>query len=277
MNQLTPLQAALEPRMLQRGYSDTLARLYPAFERYGDVHGFEAELLRRAFQSGEWDPEITVLEVGCGVGNAIEEVVRVMPPYLWETFKVRLRIKGIGVDINPLPHLISKNILQISPRTGYKTKKPSRVRTDFRKDDAMTLATIPDESVDVLFASNCLAYLPDPLRAVETGWRVLKPDGIMVWWTGLETLEKPTLREVLRNTPGASDLFKVMQCSHDLLHDDSADDTLIGRKKGDTPFRGFPYKLRDSYQFRFNREKESARDFAYHCTYDYDEDLLRRE
>ncbi len=278
MERLTELQAALEPRMLRRGYSETLGLLYQAFDPYGDVLGFEAELLRRAEQSGELDPELTVLEVGCGVGNAIESVVRSLPPYLGEEFRIRLRIKGIGVDLNPLPSQLSKEILSISPRTGETLKRPNnKLKSDIHQDDAMTLATIPDNSVDVLFASNVLAYLPDPLRAIETGWRVLKPNGFMVWWTGLESVENPSFQQVLRTTPGAVDVFRTKQCTTSLFYDDWTQDTLTGRKKPGSEFRGFPYKLRESYQFKANPKKPSSKDFAYHCSYDYDGSALRSE
>lgn len=264
---LSPLQEALPERMLTRGYNDVAKYLNPVFESYLHSYGFHAEVLRRMHASSEWPPEVTVLDVGCGAGAAIEELARVLPLEM-EDFRTRVRVKAIGIDSNPLPHLIPKMILKIDPKTGVLSGKArNRLLADIHPDDAETLATIPDRSVDILLSSNCLEYLRDPLRSISSGWRVLKEGGVMAWWSpGFLRTVKPNLSAILENTSYGTELFEI----HSLPsadRDEFEPDVLVGRKKPGMYFSQFPYRLKGSKSLSELHVKEPHYSFVQQATY----------
>lgn len=147
-------------------------------------------------------PEITVLDLGCGTGTTIEDFWQKMSNPAWR-YGRRLRGKKlltIGIDENPLPQLIT-------PKTFRTAKTP---QTKFIKSDAHKLPLL-DNSVNFAYSVGLLRYLKDPLRAIEEGYRVLKPGGVFLWllsgYTDIST--KPLFEKILAQTPGASDVFRL--------------------------------------------------------------------
>jgi SAM-dependent methyltransferase len=264
---LSPLQEALPERMLTRGYKDVAKYLDPVFESYLHSHGFHAEVLRRMHASSEWPPEVTVLDVGCGSGAAIEELARVLPLEM-EDYRASVRIKAIGIDSNPLPHMIPRTILRINPRTGVQMRNArNRLLADIHPDDAETLATIPDQSVDILLSSNCLEYLRDPLRSISSGWRVLKEGGVMAWWSpGFLRTVKPSLTAIVEKTPHGTELFEIRSLPS-VDRDEFEPDVLVGRKKTGVDFSQFPYRLKDSKALSGPFVKEPHYAFAQQASY----------
>jgi SAM-dependent methyltransferase len=145
------------------------------------------------------DSEVTVLDLGCGSGTTIEDFWQKMSNQNWR-YKRRLHGKNlntIGIDISPLPAMIPKRIFKTAPTP----------QTKFIKADAEKLP-LADNSVDFAYSVGLLRYLKDPLRALEEGYRVLKPGGVFLWllsgYTDIST--KPTIEKILEGTPGASRL-----------------------------------------------------------------------
>ncbi len=180
------------------------------------------------------DPTITVLDLGCGTGTTIEDFWQKLSNPNW---RYRRRLHGkklitIGIDANPLPKLIPKRIF----------KTTTTPQTKFIKSDAHQLP-LPDNSVDFAYSVGLLRYLRDPLRAIEEGYRVLKPGGIFMWllsgFTDIST--KPTLEKILAETPGTTDVFQ-LSFGYSRMRG-----TLICTKKPNSKFKKFPFKLSNSF------------------------------
>lgn len=181
------------------------------------------------------DSEITVLDLGCGSGTTIEDFWQKMSNQNWR-YKRRLlgkKLKTIGIDISPLPDMIPKRIF----------KTTSTPQTEFIKADAEKLP-LPDNSVDFAYSVGLLRYLKDPLRALEEGYRVLKPGGVFLWllsgYTDIST--KPTIEKILSETPGASNVFRLCFGWSRMRG------TLICTKKSSSKFNNFPFKLSNSFK-----------------------------
>ncbi len=190
----TPLQKSFPPHYLNR----SLLKVKRMF-RNTEVK-FMLEFSRAVRRSKI--EEITVLDLGCGTGTTIEDFWQKMSNPAWR-YGRRLhgkKLLTIGIDQNPLPSLIPEKILRI-------TKVP---RTKFLKADAQKLP-LPDNFVDFAYSVGLLRYLKDPLRALEEGFRVLKPGGTFLWLLSdfSDVSTKPTLEKILAETPGAKDIFTV--------------------------------------------------------------------
>jgi SAM-dependent methyltransferase len=58
---------------------------------------------------------------------------------------------------------------------------PDAFRWDLPQGDAQLLATIADESFDTVYASHCLEHMRDPHEALFNWWRVLRPEGHLIF------------------------------------------------------------------------------------------------
>lgn len=231
----TPLQNSFPEDYLNRSF-----RKVKTMFRKTDVKFF-LEFARATRRSP--DPEITVLDLGCGSGTTIEDFWQKLSNPKWR-FKRRLhgkKLKTIGIDVNPLPDMIPKRVFKTT--TTHQTK--------FLKADAEK-TPLPDNSVDFAYSVGLLRYLKDPLRALEEGYRVLKPGGVFLWllsgYTDIST--KPMLEKILAETPGASDVFK-LSFGYSRLRG-----TLICKKPAlatrhlpgaPLKFTKFPFKLSNSF------------------------------
>ncbi|MCB0358078.1 MAG: glycosyltransferase [Bdellovibrionales bacterium] len=68
-------------------------------------------------------------------------------------------------------------------------------------DDAETLATVEGESYDFVIAAHVIEHMKNPLGALETWWRVLKPGGLLylIVPDKRETFDKPRVRTLLEH------------------------------------------------------------------------------
>lgn len=183
--------------------------------------------------------EVVILDVGCGSGAAIEERVRRQQALLRRDIRNEIKLTGVGIDINPIPHLIPSGILSIDPENGLVTNtddKKYSLMASIRKDDVTKLETVPSNSVDILYSIAVLAYEPDVLKALEECWRVLKPGGIMCHQSALALMANPDFNEILRFTKGAH-TFNMKQ--------NYLDDFWLATKdrEAEKYFRGFPYRM----------------------------------
>lgn len=180
------------------------------------------------------DSEITVLDLGCGSGTTIEDFWQKLSHPDWR-YQRRLKgkkLKTIGIDISPLPEMIPKRVFKTAPTP----------QTKFIKADAEKIP-LPDNSVDFAYSVGLLRYLKDPLRALEEGYRVLKPGGTILWllsgYTDIST--KPLLEKILEETPGSDGTFE-LRFGWSRMRG-----TLICTKKLDSKFTKFPFKLSNSF------------------------------
>ncbi|MEK7528344.1 MAG: class I SAM-dependent methyltransferase [Patescibacteria group bacterium] len=235
--QKTPLQADLPDKYLARSYIAVQTALSPAFELYQEIR-------RRVRYE---DDECVVLDVGCGTGDAIEELARVLPHELDDRECIRSRIRAIGVDINPLPYLIRKSTFQKGQ------VQSAGLLSDIREDDMCELATVPSGSVDVLYCVGGLHYVADQLRALETGWRVLReprvdeeggqrPGGIMVYDGLFEFLTEPHVGDIISANADNANPFSLkvrMSQANDYLVESQL---VIAEKTEDCEFVRFPWR-----------------------------------
>ena len=131
-------QRALLPKDINRDLSHVAGGLF-------NVLDLQAELEKRLMRASGLGKEVTVVDGGCGSGAAIEELARVMP-FFQDGLNFRRQLRAIGIDLNPLPQMIDRKILEINPEDGcYGTRgKIFDCVADLREDDLETLATVPD-------------------------------------------------------------------------------------------------------------------------------------
>lgn len=236
---LTALQADLQPNHLGRNLKD-VERVLCGCSR----DGIMGEIVNRTSLDG---PTV-VVDAACGVGTAIEEIARIGPLLMEDIWFLRGRIRAIGIDLNPLPHLIPKSVLSLDPRTGEQNKKQTRPRAKFRRDDLRTLKTVPSGSVDVLYSVGGLHYVDDTLRALESGWRVLREGndgrgGFMVFEVPISLMTLPDIRAIIATTRGARDVFSVPPVPNPNNDYEDKFPFIVGCKRRGGNFKGFPWRL----------------------------------
>ena len=222
--ELTDLQLALRKPEFSRNF-EAVRRM---FESAGVnlVEAFD-EVVERSP-----DDNIVVLDVGCGTGSSIEHFSRIMG----ERENLRGRVLNtIGLDKNPLPHLIPEEIHQ-----------RKEIRTQFLPADAHKIP-LPDNSVHFGYSVALMRYCKDPLRVLEEGHRVLKPGGIMLWLLGglTDISTFPHQDTIFKNTPGGKSF-------QEYFGEDDDHSTLACSKDPNHKFEGFPYSLMFNFPRLFN-------------------------
>lgn len=205
-SQQTELQRRFSLTWLTRSFEDVASHYRSVVDIRGEI-AKRCEANAAAQGDGTTKKELVVLDVGCGAGTAIEEVARRAP--CW--FDLRgTDIKGIGVDLNPLPYLINAETLRIDPGNGRGGQSLIRSTVaDIHCDDVHTLSTIPDHSVDVGLCTFVLSYAEDKLAALTSMQRVLKRDGIFVATFEPKIFTQPVFDQILDTTPNARDVLHV--------------------------------------------------------------------
>lgn len=203
------------------------------------------DINKRVRQLVETQDEVVVLDAGCGAGTTIEERVRTQQAVLRREVRAGIKLVGIGVDINPVPHLIPRNILAINPESGTQDTQDEvyPLVASIRQDDVTKLETVPSNSVDIVYSIATLAYVADVLRALEASWRVLKPGGILCHQGSQTLMTRPDLHEILAWTRGAW-TFK-RKPNH-------TDDFWVATKEPEPEkyFRGFFYRMTEVSDYK---------------------------
>lgn len=97
-----------------------------------------------------------VLEVGSNTGFSVLEMAS------------QTVARVTGIDIEPYSVRLASD----------KARSLGLANADFKVGDGTSIAE-PDDSFDLVFASNVTSFIPDPVRAVEEYYRVLRPLGTL--------------------------------------------------------------------------------------------------
>ncbi len=223
------------------------------------------------------DGDFVLLDVGCGSGASIEELLR----SLIQRFpSKRARLKAIGVDKNPLPEMIPRDVFNINPNDPLTVmalingllglgKKPlpapSEPMVDLRRGDVCAL-DLPNDSVDLGYSVATLIYVTDCLQALSEGYRVLKPGGRFCWDVSAKYIsDSPSFEEILNATPGARHVFRYVRSSVD---PDAG--CVICTKVPGVDFRGFNYSVHEELSFarhEFDPKTHAYRAFVRRAVY----------
>lgn len=134
---------------------------------YGEGVGFPS----RVWFAKHLDPKDSVLDVGCGGGIEYESLVSFHPD-----------IRYIGSDFTPEAIQACKELFP---------------GVDFRVDDARTLSTMADASVDVVLIRHTLDHLDRWEDALRAAWRVARKELVVILWpTTFPDDREPTFKEL---------------------------------------------------------------------------------
>lgn len=145
-----------------RGFFDRIAGSYA--DRHGPAESllaYRCAILKRALRAV---PGGTLLEVGCGTGDhllALAEGAR----------------RAIGVDFSPAM------IRRASLRRPANTGSDDEANVEFLVDDATTLESLDDGTVDAAFCVGALEHVPDKAAVFASVRRVLRRGGRFVCLT----------------------------------------------------------------------------------------------
>jgi SAM-dependent methyltransferase len=242
MRMTTSLQNFLEPGQLARP-PDRLQQLFLE-------GGFNLkEEIWAAMAAADPNEAFVILDEGCGTGGAIEQLIRSLPPEAARR-DFHQKIEGIGVDERPLSGRISQMVFWMNPERGQHTSMFDNPLMGFDSPSQRQLRStllqanvehlpLKDESVNFGYSYATLIYVVDALKALEEGFRVLKPGGVMIFNVEDRWISKtPRFNEILDETPGAREAF-TYQPSLEYENDGF----VIIRKSEDSTFQGFPYYL----------------------------------
>ena len=227
VGQPTPLQEALKPWEYTRGFGGVNRLFSDALDFYGvDLW----DLLHAELDNPPPDGVFNILDAGCGSGEALEQLLRSLPE---KRDCSELQLSGIGLDVQPLPHLISPQVLR-----GDNALRSFPVMGD------VTRMPIPSHTIDFGYSAATLQYVGDALHALEEGYRVLKPGRRMYWLLSspFDVSLYPSFWSIVKNTPGAEDVFR-------WLEDPNEDDhsVVMCTKNVEAGFQGFSYDLISSF------------------------------
>ncbi|KAI1319814.1 S-adenosyl-L-methionine-dependent methyltransferase [Xylariaceae sp. FL0255] len=105
-------------------------------------------------------PDSHVLDMGCGPGTITTGFAKLCPSG---------RAVGIDQSAKVIEHATALNPPSANPNLTFQA-------ADILSDEGLPF---PDQSFDVVFTSQTLVHLPDPVKALKEAHRVLKPDGIL--------------------------------------------------------------------------------------------------
>jgi SAM-dependent methyltransferase len=140
----------------------------------GQTGWMNAEELREFLQFLDLTLKTRVLEVGCGAGGCAL--------YLAQLTHAQVT----GIDVNP-------SAIE-EARTSAKSMPEARVC--FEQIDANELLPFGDASFDAVFSNDAMCHIPDRSRALKEWFRVLKPDG-RILFTDAMILTGPITNEQL--------------------------------------------------------------------------------
>ncbi len=172
---------------------------------------------------------LVVADIACGKGNWLKEITPRIQAAIKEATGKNIVIKGIGLDLNPVEAENSDTLT-------------------FLQGDATTMEGIEDGTVDIALCLAGSQYVPDMLKALESGFRILNKDGVMVWVGPHDLISTPGIGQVIKQTPGAEEVFELMGVSRFGLQPEA----VICRRHEDSSFEGFPYEFEGAVETGWN-------------------------
>lgn len=135
---------------------------------YGEGVGFPS----RVWFAKHLPEGASVLDAGCGGGIEYENLIA----------EGRADVRYIGSDFTPEAIAACKELFP---------------GVDFRVDDARTLATMEDASVDVVLLRHTLDHIDRWEDALHAAWRVAKKEVVVILWPGaFDNYCEPTFKEL---------------------------------------------------------------------------------
>ena len=98
---------------------------------------------------------ISILDIGCGTGNALLRLSRKKPPLL------------AGIDISPKSIVVAK-------------AKLSNLPADLKVGDAESDLPWPNDAFDVAIMTAAIHHVPNPENVLHQAFRILKPKGRLI-------------------------------------------------------------------------------------------------
>lgn len=229
---LSDLQRSLRPQDLVRDFG----QYCELFERAGV--NLQAMIFDGLMAEKFSTEAFRVVDVGSCSGNAIEQVARMIKSWM-HYMGIQRPFDAVGID-NHLVTKLDPAILSTGSDIGLTQDPLAR----FVQADA-TNPAFDDDSVDVLFSCNTLMYVADSLKALEEGYRALKPGGVAAWDGVDKNISfKPSFAEILAATEGAKEVFTYIPVN-------STSGVIVCRKSKDgAKFRGFSFKLAQPLRYR---------------------------
>lgn len=239
---LTDLQADLPTGMMRRSLDDVIGILdeCPDFS-------LGNEISQRLDITGK--RTLRVLSAACGAGADVEQICRQIANFSDFPIEVEQRVEGVGVDLRPQPFLIPASVLPKDERRGKRgSELMQALLARLITGDIQDLREIADDSIDIYWCVSGYQYVPNTLQALQECWRVLKkpkdgfPGGVMIVECPWRLISEPSIHQILGETPGASEAFSLRE-SRDPFRDYVYGQFVVARKKEDSTFEQFPFKL----------------------------------
>jgi ubiquinone/menaquinone biosynthesis C-methylase UbiE len=153
-----PVVQSDAPTEQARRFFNGLARRYRPV--HGDARALLAKQMTILLRHGDFRPEHTVVDLGCGPGFHLRELA----PF------VR---RGVGIDFAPA-------MVREAARRAARVRElgwPYAGRLEFQVDDASRLETLGDCSADRVICVGALTHIPDKASVFREAARVLRPSG----------------------------------------------------------------------------------------------------
>jgi SAM-dependent methyltransferase len=227
------------------------------------LHSCGIELRRDLCELHEGDclyrkQPLRILDLCCGSGHAAETCIQTLYNETNEDgVKQENNIEMFGVDINPLPHLIPREVREESRLILNDFGIDGDQMSTLVKHDLDTGIPFPDNYFDYIYSVEGMIYIEDGLRLLEEIYRVLKPGAkaairVSPWFLaeGEVACSKlysahrlKALREIIDNTPGAEGIFTIKE-ERNCLYRDYRGGIVVNKPEISVGFTGFTgYKV----------------------------------
>lgn len=153
-------RSPFEQKELATHYDKQSSHWHRAINRYGFEEAYH-RLMGKILRQHRYDQDTTnlrVLDAGIGTGAMTSALRRL----------TGTRFQLDGIDIS-------------SAMLGQAAKRLKRQDVDFTLTQAdLTVLPYADNTFDLVLAAHVLEHLPDPNRAIDELFRVLKPGGVLI-------------------------------------------------------------------------------------------------
>ncbi len=149
--------------------------------------------------------DVHLLDIGCGPGYETAD--------FWVRFQERnVKITALDYDENLLT-IAKEEFCQNISKFGYKETTWDELINppEFIHSSADNMAMIEDNKFDIIYFSNFLHWLDEPIKGVKEMFRVLKPGGFIFGSQGTSEVTNPYLDITARVVKGINGYFSKKQ------------------------------------------------------------------